>query len=406
MHYGKQGTPRDQPIFSKADLILRYYRGELNAEESEQLEQWLAEDVSNQQFAEKLQDEVFLQDQLDFFSSIDSEVAWQKVAGQIDKPKPNFWQNAPYLKYAAVILVLCLTGSLVYKYQGSAPRSPVEVVQNNTKALPVKKVPAISNQVQLALANGTLINLDNLTNGIIWNKNGIRITKHDQEITFISNPETNIAKNTGRHSLTVPTGRQYKITLPDGSQVWLNAASSLSFANNYQSKNREVLLTGEAYLEVAKDKNKPFVVQAQNSRVEVLGTHFNVMAYPEELSVNTTLLEGSVKISHDNQHRIIKPGYQAKVGKSIAVEKVNVNAAVAWKNGLFHFQNTELEVIMRQLERWYGVDFVNRKQLRNQHFTGIISRQTEIAKILKMLELSGDMRFQTEGQKVIIQSDK
>ncbi|QNF35371.1 FecR family protein [Adhaeribacter swui] len=396
--------PQDQSYFNQADLILRYYRGELSASESEKVEQWLAEDEANKQFAASLQDEVYLQGQLDFFSSVDTDAAWQKVAGQMNQPQPksNTWLN---FKYAAVFLVLCVTGALVYKYQRS-PKVPTQTIVKIEKFKKIEKpiTPSASKLAQLTLANGTVIPLKLKANGTLYNKNGLEVTQHAEELHFSFKPgsQQHLA---GNNTLTTPVGGQYKITLPDGSEVWLNASSELTFSDAFGKKSREVTLTGEGYFEVAKDKTKPFRVTANHTTVEVLGTHFNVMAYPEEQSINTTLLEGSVKVHNQNRHTIIKPGYQAKSGTTLAVEKVDVDAAVAWKNGLFQFQNTELGTIMRQLERWYGVQFLNTGQVQDQHFTGIISRQTELAKILKMLELSGDIKFKTNGQKIIILAD-
>ncbi|PSR55715.1 hypothetical protein AHMF7605_20510 [Adhaeribacter arboris] len=401
--------PLDPRIFEKANLILRYYQGELTTQEREKVEQWLAEDETNQQFAESLKEEDQIQEPLDFLASVDTEAAWQKVAPKIQNPrkKISFWQNSEYLKYAAVLLLVCLAGGFAYKISltQNAGNPATPMASHQPKAIiPASKVDR--NKAQLTLSNGSVIDLDNQKNGTIWHKNGTWITKQDKELHFSFSPEA--SHNTDRKgltTLTIPTGSQYKITLPDGSQVWLNAASTLSFSDFSTEKKRVVALTGEAYFEVAKNKHQPFLVKAKGTTVEVLGTHFNVMAYPEENSINTTLLEGSVKVSNTSSHKILQPGFQAKAGTTIEVEKVDVNAAVAWKNGFFHFQNAELKIIMRQLERWYGVEFVNPGRLQNQHFTGIISRKTEVAKILKMLELSGDIHFKTEGKKVIIQPD-
>ncbi|QMU30884.1 FecR family protein [Adhaeribacter radiodurans] len=399
--------PLDPHIFEKADLILRYYQGELNSQESERLEQWLAEDEANRHFAESLKDEDTLQEQLDFFGSVDTAAAWKKIAPQLSDSKKDisFWRNTEYLKYAAVLLLVCLAGAFAFKKiyfnQNTNNKANLSIAEKPKRVTPATKIK--KNKAQLLLASGSVIDLENQQNGIIWNKNGARITKNKTELHFSFSPDAiHNTDKSGVNTLTTPAGSQYKITLPDGSEVWLNASSTLSFSNSFKKKNRVVELSGEAYFEVAKDKHKPFLVMANNTTVEVLGTHFNVMAYQEEKSINTTLLEGSVKISNNNSHTIIKPGYQAKAGKTIEVEKVNVDAAVAWKKGLFQFQNTDLKTIMRQLERWYGIEISFKGAIRNQHFTGIISQQNDIAQVLKMIQLSGKLNFKIEGKKVII----
>ncbi|MDQ3290367.1 MAG: FecR domain-containing protein, partial [Bacteroidota bacterium] len=366
--------PLDPRIFEKADLILRYYQGELNAQESEKVEQWLAEDEANRQFAESLKEEDQIQEQLDFFSGVDADAAWEKVATKINdsKKEVSFWQHTEYLKYAAILLLVCLAGVWAYKKDSLSKNTgnkATEVASNKPKS--ILPVPTDGrSKAQLTLSNGSVIDLETQDNGTIWNKNGARITKNEKELHFYFSPGLGQNNNAnGVNTLTTPAGGQYKITLPDGSDVWLNASSTLSFSNSFKKKNRVVELSGEAYFEVAKDKHRPFLVKANNTTVEVLGTHFNVMAYQEEKSINTTLLEGSVKVSNSNSHTIIKPGYQAKAGKTIEVEKVDVDAAVAWKKGLFQFQNTDLETIMRQLERWYGVQTVYQGQIPDQHFT-------------------------------------
>jgi transmembrane sensor len=146
------------------------------------------------------------------------------------------------------------------------------------------------------------------------------------------------------------------VVLPDGSKVWLNSASSLRFPTFFSGKERSVELRGEAYFEVAQNKKSRFRVKAGATAVEVLGTHFNVMAYPDEHTASTTLLEGSVKVSHGAASKIMVPGQQAQISREIKLVAVDVAEAVAWKNGLFHFNNADLGSVMRQLQRWYGIE--------------------------------------------------
>jgi transmembrane sensor len=170
---------------------------------------------------------------------------------------------------------------------------------------------------------------------------------------------TNDKEGDGFNTFTTPRGGEYHVVLPDGSMVWLNAASSIKFPTKFAATERRIELTGEAYFEVAKDKRKPFRVKFNNQEVEVLGTHFDIMAYADEPETKTTLLEGSVKISRDNIKQILVPGQQAvsnAATKGFIVQQANVQEVMAWKNGFFMFKNVSIANVMRQASRWYDVD--------------------------------------------------
>ncbi|NGM65140.1 FecR family protein [Sphingobacterium sp. SGR-19] len=199
------------------------------------------------------------------------------------------------------------------------------------------------------------------------------------------------------NTLSTPTGGQYKIVLPDGTKVWLNAESHLRFPTVFAGNERHVELVGEAYFEVSQDKNKPFRVIAGKAKIEVLGTHFNVMAYKDEKSMVATLLEGSIKISSTQGEKILSPGQQALVSPELSVKEVDTDLAVAWKNGFTLFENEDLRTIMRRIERWYDVKVVYQDHLAERRFTGGIDRKAKLSSLLKVLELS-DIQFELKNR--------
>ena len=264
------------------------------------------------------------------------------------------------------------------------------------------------NKAILTLANGQQIILGKNSNGLLAIQGNTRIVKSAAgQIAYngqqaSANKQTEVTYN----MISVPKGGQYQVTLPDGSRVLLNSASSLHFPTAFNGDDRKVELTGEAYFEVAHDKTKPFKVITGNQTVEVLGTHFNINAYSDESTLNTTLLEGSVKVFSGNQEVVIKPGEQAQIitgSNAISViQNADTEQAVAWKNGLFQFKDASLETIMRSLSRWYDVDIEYDGEIPERKFSGKIYRKINITQALEIINFWG-VRFHIEktsaGQK-------
>lgn len=259
------------------------------------------------------------------------------------------------------------------------------------------------NRAILTLANGKKIVLDTASNGTLAQQGGIKVIKIGGQLSYsLKSNSPEVLYNT----ITTPKGGQYQLTLSDGSRVWLNAASSLHFPAAFSGKERKVELTGEGYFEVAHNKEKPFIVTANNMNVQVLGTRFNINAYSDENSIKTTLLEGSVRISKGNTTRIMIPGDQASMDNltgEITIKKdADLDEAVAWKNGKFIFQSADIKSIMRQLEKWYDVNVVYERNVTNEEFVGSISRQVNISQILDMLKKAGSIDFVIKGRTVIV----
>lgn len=259
------------------------------------------------------------------------------------------------------------------------------------------------NSAVFITGNGTRINLDDQKTGSSIQADGsIAIKEANGILTF--ELEKNTQTDNTMNTLETPRGGQYQVNLPDGTRVWLNASSSLTFPSQFNGLQRNVQLSGEAYFEVAKDKKHPFLVQTINQEIEVLGTHFNVNSYADESAANTTLLEGAVKVTSGNTEITIKPGQNAMVSKSgIRVSDIDPNLAVDWKNGEFRFKNEELPSILRKLSRWYGVTFINQlPKDKIPAFTGSVSRFDHISKVLTMLEETAGIRFKIKGNIITV----
>ncbi|RYY35726.1 MAG: FecR family protein, partial [Sphingobacteriaceae bacterium] len=269
----------------------------------------------------------------------------------------------------------------------------------------LNKISPGSNKAVLTLANGTEILLDDAKNGTLANQHNITVDKAaDGKLVYnVSAAQVDAGNSSSEYNtIATPNGGQYQVVLPDGTHVWLNAGSSLKFPVAFTGKERHVELAGEAYFEVAKNKAKPFKVSVNNSVVEVLGTHFNVMGYKDEKSTNTTLLEGSVKIVSGNQQKLIVPGEQARVDGNIKVAKVKVAEAIAWKDGKFNFAHQDLKTILRKVARWYNVEIDYQGAVTNEGFVGTVPRSENITEVLNTLELTGLVHFKVEGRRVIV----
>lgn len=302
----------------------------------------------------------------------------------------------PRYPIAAMLAIFILTG--IYLQFKSK-----HVQFSNLAAKADGKIVPGSNKAILTLADGTKINLTDAQSGSLAEQSGIQISKSKSgQLIYTVKAIANKSNAAAMNTIETPRGGQYQVNLPDGTKVWLNAASSLTFPLSFAAHERKVLLAGEAYFEVAKDKTKPFRVEVRDVKVEVLGTHFNVMAYKEDGEVKTTLLEGSVRLNHNDISALLKPGEQGYLSKSkFNITPANVAMATAWKNGWFLFDNTDLYTLMGQISRWYDVDVVYEEGVKEEVFNGKIARKSELSKVLKILELGG-VRFKIEGHKLIV----
>lgn len=273
-------------------------------------------------------------------------------------------------------------------------------------------IPPGRNTAYLTLGNGEVINLSDTRTGIVVNASSLKYNDNSQVIASKENDKSKGLSGTAQTlTAATPRGGTYQVTLPDGTNVWLNSDSKISFPSKFNGEKRKVLLDGEAYFEVAKAKNKPFIVESKGQLVEVLGTHFNINAYRDELSLKTTLLEGSVKVSREQKlegrikyfSEILKPNQQSIIkGTTTTVKTVKASETIAWKNGDFIFVDMGIEDIMKVLSRWYNIEVTYQGKVTKERFQAKISRHRSLSQVLKRLEETDLVHFKIEGRRVFV----
>lgn len=316
---------------------------------------------------------------------------------------PETPSNIFQLWMKRVAVAACFIGviSLGFLYLTRKDSNNLAANHHKSKSF-TNDVNAGGQKATLTLANGAKILLDDAKNGTLSSQGNTKVVKTNGKLAY--NANNNDLIGNVYNTVSTPRGGHYQVILPDGSQVWLNAASSIHFPTAFTGKERKVEITGEAYFEVAKNKTLPFVVKVNNSEVRVFGTHFNVMAYADEAAIKTTLLEGSVQFSNGLASCMLKPGEQSELTKSGQVKVisgVDVDNVIAWKNNMFNFENTDIESVMRQLSRWYDVDVVYNKKVNDRFFAEIPS-SSKLSEVLKALELTGKVNFDIQGRKIMI----
>lgn len=261
------------------------------------------------------------------------------------------------------------------------------------------------NKAVLTLANGRKISLTDASSGGLAVQDNVKIIKTADGSLAYQDAGTQTAASpvAGYNMISTPLGGQYHLILADGTNAWLNAGSSIRYPASFNGVDRRVEITGEVYFEVAHNPRKPFRVVTSGQLIEVLGTHFNVSAYPGDPAIKTTLLEGSVSVSASDVVKIIKPGEQsALTSKGLVVSQADLEEAVAWKNGYFRFNDEKISSVMAKLSRWYDIEVVYKGPMSNEGFNGKISRFRNISQALKMLEKTKVVHFEIEGRRVIV----
>jgi transmembrane sensor len=313
-------------------------------------------------------------------------------------PKVNYTHQ--FMRIAVAAAIFLITGMSIYTWLRSQHLNP-KTAQLVTKGKSDQIVQGGKKAV-LTLGDGSKITLDTTMQGMVIRQGDAKVSRQSLS-TLAYHPENKNPELMVYNTLTTPKGGQYQVILPDQTRVWLNSSSSIRFPTQFKGKEREVSITGEAYFEVIKDAAMPFKITANHTEIEVLGTHFNVMAYPDESSINTALLEGSVRVSAGRETKILVPGQESRVSKSGKINTFTVDAdeVLAWKNGWFNFNNCDIQKVMRQISRWYDVEVEYQGKLPTGHFSGVVSSANEIDKVLDILR-TGGVNFKTEGRKIIV----
>jgi transmembrane sensor len=443
----------------KEALLKRWIAGECTEAEEETILQWLGQETPDQEAVRLVEqwlgrevDTSYLDPEIR--ASLEAKLPLILSESEIHEI-PVRRMNRGWVKYAAAIIIIFGIGS--YWYISNQKEKP-SVTQNDPAPVQNDVAPG-GNKAMLTLADGSKIILDSAANGELAREGNAMIVKKGSGQIIYSIKKENLfpspregsgvgSKAYATNTLTTPRGGQYQLTLPDGSRVWLNAESSITYPTAFTGKERKVTITGEAYFEVASDKKKPFIVSVSphdsrltsaDSRltthdeesaekpltIEVLGTHFNVNSYKEEPTINTTLIEGIVKLTalptadsrlpnnnSNNKNAVhtsltLKPGQQGqwnpgKENLSLAVHP-DVEQVMAWKNGLFNFENMPLQKAMTELARWYNVEVIYEGTIPKVTFGGKIGRDLNLSQVLNGLSMMG-VRYRIEGKKLIVTS--
>ncbi|SEW24908.1 FecR family protein [Chitinophaga arvensicola] len=336
------------------------------------------------------------------------EEAWIQSGEEADptfplpelKPEPVVMKPVYRQRWAAAVLLLIVAGGawLLATRERKTSKVAGPVTENKKE-----DVAPGGNKAMLTLADGNTIALDSNLNGALTPQGNASLHASPGLLKYDpGHPSVN--SGVAYNVLRTPKGGQYRLELPDGSRVWLNAASSLKFPTAFVGKERRVELNGEAYFEVAKNAGQPFFVSVNKANIAVLGTSFNVMAYADEAGIRTTLLEGAVKVTGGTASSLLKPGEQSLLepdGKIQVIEKADIDLAVAWKNGLTSFKSADIKTIMRQVERWYDVEVVYNGTIPARSFTGDIPRDANLSELLRLLEIS-KIHFKMENHRLIV----
>lgn len=349
----------------------------------------------------------WVQTELGRMEQVNTERIWTKVENRL-KPTPSIplthtkrrWWT--YAAAASVIGIACAGGAWLWLSRNHPTPTPV-----TTPAVLAADIKPGGNKAILTLADGRKIDLGTTANGLVANQGTTKVAKlSDGQLVYKKEKTTdNRPAPNAYNILTTPRKGQFTLLLPDGTRVWINNASTIRYPVAFTGPDRTVELAGEAYFEVAKDAAHPFRVKVQNSAtVDVLGTSFNIMAYSDEPTERTTLIDGSIRVTENNQSAVLKPTEQTALdaqGTLKVIPDINVQEVIAWKNGYFHFDHASLETTMRQLARWYDIDVVYQGQLPDHEFQGSIQRDLPLSDILKNLE-SEQVHFKLEGRKLVV----
>lgn len=367
------------------DIIFRYSnKKELTEKERQFLEEWLAEPGNRKRYKEwkRLEAAVYADGKS---KEVDVYAAWERLRKDIAR-KRYILRTLPW---AAAIALLIGCGALFLLQRGQQPTAPV--AQQIQEDLTGKIVLTLSDGRQVALSDSL---------GSLQEQNGTTIENGNQSLVY--NPtDSTIAMV--YNTIRIPRGAEYKLVLADGSQVWLNAESSITYPVAFQGETREVRLQGEAYFEIAKNKNQPFIVHTTQFDVQVTGTQFNVRAYPGEME-SATLAEGGIQLEKGGKTYSLKPGQQAYLEEEeVQVRKVNLESAIAWRYNAFSFEETPLEEIMNELARWYNIHvFYLNPKVKELHFTAWFRRNCTLQEVIDILEKTGKINIELKGKTITV----
>ena len=383
------------------ELISRYISGEITSSEKARLLDLLDKEegldsldsIMRDNLAKAKNDFATEEQTQEFVNKLNAKITLKTI--KLEPKESKIFRLKNWI-VAASLVIAAGVGATYIANNEQEQEEQIAMVEDVTP----KEITAAVSGAVLTLADGSQIVLDSLGNGQIAQQSNTTISNKDGKLIYNSQKGATTVYNT----MSTPKAQKYNLQLADGTKVWLNASSSIKFPTAFSGKTREVSITGEAYFEVSSDKSKPFIVDAGGMKVEVLGTHFNINSYDDEEVIRTTLLEGSVVINQNMKSKKLYPGQQAVVNTigDISLEKnVNLSQVMSWKNGLFYFENSSLQEVMRELSRWYDVDVVYVNGIPKRNFEGEIQRNLKLSEVLRILELN-KVKFKVEGRTVLI----
>ena len=380
------------------ELLLAYLRDDISEEEMIRLQGWLDENERHRKLLDELRDKEVLQQEIGAYASFDTSRRWIQLKEEMDKTSRKRRLLLRVWKSVAAVFVVAVAGGLLY-WQITDSARPVE------EQVLVAQIRPGETQAVLITGKGQQLLLQGLKDTCldITGNETLKISK-DGSLEYSLSALSQMPE---WHTLQVPRGGEYKIVLDDGTEIWLNSASELKYPAHFVGNERRVCLVGEAYFQVARNEAAPFIVETRDMDVKVLGTSFNVSAYEDEENSHATLVEGRVEVDDkvNGEKVTLTPGEQALLqGKEMVVREVNTKLYSMWRLDRFTFASEDMEGVIRKLSRWYNVNFFfSNSSMKQKRFTGSLPKYSDISQVLKMIEMTTDIKFQVKGNTIIIQ---
>lgn len=373
-------------------IIQRYLAGEISLEEKKKLDAWIEASKSNRKLFESFKDANNIQADLAFFDAVDENKAWEKITSQKrDTKGTSHWKLLSVAASITLIIgIFWLWRSNIATDDKGAEKAIMTKVQDIA--------PATSGAL-LVMADGQKISLAGESRQVIGTTKNL-IGNNEELIIKPITEDIPLAYNT----LVIPKASYYKMILSDGTKVWVNALSQFKFPSQFGKKERRVFLNGEAYFEVSHNPERPFIVEAEGTEIRVLGTHFNVNSYNNQ--IRTTLAEGKVEVKQGNQRMELDPGeYSLFANNQLVKGRADLTHDLAWHNNEFYFKKETIVDIAHQLSRWYNLEVKFRGDVQlNKEYTGSIQRDVKLSQVLEMLSYVSDLKFDVDGKKLIIET--
>ena len=380
-----------------SQLIARQVLGCSTAQEQEELNVWLDGSPDHRSLYVSIKKASNKSKREEYINGINTQEAWRKISQQLDlPPKRKKIKMSWYKSLAAILVIGLLTGYFIHSYQSSLTDHPLvaSIAEPGTS------------QATLVLHDGQIIDLEQGQLDRVIGVNGIRISINDGQVSYVDHTARITDVQLALNRITVPKGGEYQLVLSDSTRVWLNADSELTYPVSFSGDERRLSLKGEACFEVTPNQKKPFIVTVGAVDVRVLGTVFNIEAYPENDNVITTLVEGAVELNKGDKSQLLTLDEQAVIGvgdERFVVNSVNAKNYVLWKEGVFFFEDETLESILQKLTRWYNVEIeFENPALRETRFSMEVKKYEELNKVLTILEHTRRVRFDWKDDKIMV----